>query len=586
MPRVDQPKVLQTVVLYLDNQFENLPPKCEECIAKIHDGQYQAVNLKKLKGHDLYRAVVDHDTRLIFSRQKIHGQHVLLLIWIVNNHDYSKVPYFKPGVLEQFLEKNALAIEKVGDDHFEDLDDSDEIIPKAEKWEYKKSLHYDKACIVLSHDQLSIIETKPPLLITGMPGSGKTCVAFVAILEYVKQHAHENHHIVYITNSDNLAKHLQSLWQASTQVPTNRCTITFVAYNTFIQSSRAFSSTHRFVGLETFEAWFKNKNPNIAFADYYHECSIISICKELDEYLNFGARGSLLTCIDEKLALYRLCNEYNEYRNKNHLVDLNLDDFIFPREIDLVIADEAQDFSYPKIQTILTMAKNENHIFCGDGNQRLLKSVSNAPFIWQQLLKSDQKPTHCILKRLFRNPKLVQELSARVLKVKNHLIGGVTDSSEAIEGATCDDETRLGAIHWLNEVTQTIHDLCRSVDCAIIIDSEEQRAEAESLFNTLLIFTVDQIKGLQFPVIVLFNPFMKKIYREINKMIPDDLADKSFNHNRPKSKEDKTYYDAATELNRLYTKITRASVSVHIMQTHGHIPRKLLDYFTKTSTKI
>lgn len=158
----------------------------EQIIEKIIEGNYQGLDLEKLTGHHVYSVRVNQSNRLLFTTIIVNNKPYLMLLDEIMNHDYAKSRFLKPTVLKNYLELHGKAIsgELIGN-YFEKQEDMVLRPPKnssGQGIEYSRIDFYNQKFIELDETQLNIAtKTTLPLIISGAPGSGKSCIALLIL---------------------------------------------------------------------------------------------------------------------------------------------------------------------------------------------------------------------------------------------------------------------------------------------------------------------------------------------------------------------------------------------------------------------
>jgi hypothetical protein len=108
----------------------------------------------------------------------------------------------------------------------------------------------------------------------------------------------------------------------------------------------------------------------------------------------------------------------------------------------------------------------------------------------------------------------------------------------------------------------------RSTRFAVLVMREEDKAEASRYFDTPLLFSVQEAKGLEYENIVLVN-FVSgnnKLFREIAQGIhPDDLAGE-LQYSRA-GRDDKSLESYKFFINSLYVAVTRAMRNLYVVES-------------------
>jgi hypothetical protein len=254
-----------------------------------------------------------------------------------------------------------------------------------------------------------------------------------------------------------------------------------------------------------------------------------------------------------------------------------------------VVVDEIQDLTPIQIMVILKSLQNsENFIFCGDGHQIVHPNF----FSWSKLktflfklneknfFKTGQQQILHVITNNFRNARKVTELSNKILMIKNLRFGSIDKESHFLLQGQSEME---GKVDFYQERPKLCQDLNKntkkSTRWAIIVMGEEQKALARNYFQTPLIFSIHEAKGLEYENLIVFNlvsSFEKEFKQIADGVSPLEMMNylqegKNIDFSRQKDKEDKTLEALKFYINSAYVAVTRAVESiVWIESTRKH----------------
>jgi ATP-dependent exoDNAse (exonuclease V) beta subunit len=119
----------------------------------------------------------------------------------------------------------------------------------------------------------------------------------------------------------------------------------------------------------------------------------------------------------------------------------------------------------------------------------------------------------------------------------------------------------------------------RSTNYAIIVLQDNHKQKAREFFNSPLIFTVQEAKGLEYENIVLYDFISsERNYTEISKNMDRSFLNVDFKYSRVKDKADKSLEIYKFYINALYVAITRSICNVYMIESNPqHKLLKLLD---------
>ncbi|MCL2726414.1 MAG: hypothetical protein FWD69_18500, partial [Polyangiaceae bacterium] len=114
-----------------------------------------------------------------------------------------------------------------------------------------------------------------------------------------------------------------------------------------------------------------------------------------------------------------------------------------------------------------------------------------------------------------------------------------------------------------------------SARVAVIVLSDDQKAEAKKKFSTPLVFSVHEAKGLEYESVILYDIVSteRNAYREIASGVSQaDIDADELEYARAKDKKDKSLEIYKFFVNALYVAITRAVETVYIVESDAHHP--------------
>lgn len=577
----------------------------QKTINKLMDGSYNPNDLEKLKGHDVYSYRINHSDRLLFSFMKIDGQSYLLLLDVVLNHDYHKSRFLRPGVLTRYIAQNESVI--VGAITADDFVQTDLKIPRLQHeesadYEAVPVEYYKRQFIQLSSSQNEAVDLSLPAVIGGTAGSGKSCVAFSLLSNYVNANRFEVENkcsLLYVTESQPLVNEMKAIWQElpfANDAP--HIKVQFSTYNELLQQLSDIGDK-KIVGRNDFNDWYEtyvsryrkrekvqSKNESSLIVDPETTYQEFRICSAYtaDQYHALGKRQSSLP-IEQRKWLY---TAYQAYRS-----DLGSRSCVHPafQEIeqrdcfDLIIGDESQDFSCLQLKILYDMAKANAVAFCLDSHQSLSDAFSKRPFLLD-LLHGKKSLSHVELKKTYRCPLNIVHAANKVIELKHRLIGGIADKDEATEVTTAINPDKMAGqvvvlskdaldeASWLKEEAKGTHFAVITLPCF--------KEEAKKIFNTPLVFTPAEIKGLEYKTVVVYRLFPGPIFKEAYHRLQDKSWQKQPKHRTKDAFELDVFGPVCSQV---FTAFTRAQSTLVICEESNRYTDILLDPLRQISTK-
>uniref|UniRef100_UPI001054F175 hypothetical protein n=1 Tax=Legionella yabuuchiae TaxID=376727 RepID=UPI001054F175 len=344
--------------------------------------EWHGLHVEKLRGwtEPMIGSVrVNQTDRILWTT--VDGK--LCLLDVILNHEYEKSRFLKKGVLSAFLNKlrdNESTLDAL---EFVDLDAEELPLPPQAQNDDAAFIGlepYQHRLIQLNTEQEDAVLAQLPLIAYGPAGSGKSCVAFSMLSNYVREQAHDKNAfpIVYISQSLPLVNSMQTMWQETGAEENYPGQVLFKTYDQILQEEM---NGGKLADETTFSDWYSNRmqQPAIKLKQKRSEEHItlspdlvwreFRICSgySKEEYLGLGQRQSAIKP-ELRAFLYDTYDDFLKYLDANGLVSPALHHFThINTHYPLVVVDEAQDFSYRQLQNLHTLAIRGNiAYFLGD----------------------------------------------------------------------------------------------------------------------------------------------------------------------------------------------------------------------------
>jgi hypothetical protein len=541
-------------------------PNFEKTKRALEAGDFRSADVKKI-GHNLYRARLDIRDRLLFSLYRHQDEMVVLVLEHIANHAYDSSRFLRRGVT---LDESKLpALDGAADEEPEALVYLNPRLPTFQV--LNKVISFDDA-------QQEVFTTAPPFVVIGSAGSGKTALT----LEKVKQATGQ---VLYVTRSPYLVRNSRDLYY-SLGYRNDDQDVSFLSFTEYLSSLRV--PTGRELQFRDFARWFAGHrvgsrldDANQVFEEFQGVltgATSAAACLSLEEYLALGVKQSLFAP-GTRERVYRLFLKYLEFMRDDGLYDANLLSFEYlplvePR-YDFIVVDEVQDVTTVQLDAILrSLVEPGNFILCGDANQIVHPNF----FSWSKLKSffygdgGRTGPTGWIriLNSNYRNSVQVTELANRILKLKTARFGSIDRESHYLVRSTTD---RPGIVLLLSDEESVTGELNRktrlSTRFAVIVLDPNQKGEAKKRFDTPLVFSVQEAKGLEYDNIVLYNfaSAAEDRFLEISRGVErEDVLASELRYGRTKDKADRSLEIYKFHINALYVAITRAVDNVYLIE--------------------
>lgn len=559
------------------------PPRNKSQYAKVREaierGDFRGADVKKLSNlthGKFYRAKLDHADRLLFSIIRHNGEAYALMLEVIEQHAYDKSRFLRGASIDENKVPEA---------------DPAEAIREAEPVGYlnprRPQVHWLDKVMSFDDAQHAVYLHATPLIIVGSAGSGKTALT----LEKMKQAQGD---VLYVTLSAYLAQSARDLYYAHGFQREGQET-DFLSFREFLESIRVPHG--REAGWRDFSAWFARMRQQFKGIDAHQAFEEIRGVITADaagvltreQYAALGARQSIFAPA-ERSALYDLFEKYRAWLQEARLFDLNLVSHDWQQHIqpryDFVVIDEVQDLTPVQLALVLRMLRKPGQfLLCGDSNQIVHPNFFSwgkvKSLFWHDPELAERQQLH-VLRANFRNGQQVTRIANTLLKIKHRRFGSIDRESNFLVDAVNQD---AGAVSLLADSDAVRRDLNaqtrRSTRFAVLVLRDEDKAEARRHFDTPLIFSVHEAKGLEYDSIVLYRfvsdnraPFTA-IAEGVDAA---DLDGDELAYSRAKDKSDKSLEIYKFYVNALYVALTRAIRSVYLVESDsGHPLLRLLD---------
>ncbi|TAL61667.1 MAG: hypothetical protein EPN85_04210 [Bacteroidetes bacterium] len=554
------------ILYYKDLDFKNVSQKFFQILEHLKNGNFAAAEVKKMPETNLYRAKLDYSSRLIFRLAKYHNQTYLLLLEIINNHDYSKSKFLRGVAID---ENKLLPLQNIS------AVDSKEILTLPYLNPKQKHFYFLNKIISFDDEQQATLHLPPPLILIGSAGSGKTALA----LEKIKL---LSGNILYVTLSPYLAEHAAHIYY-SNNYENEKQEIDFLSFKEFLETIRIPEGKK--MEFRAFEQWFLPhrhhsgiKDTHKLFEEFSGVVTGYAVDKEFlsrEDYANLGIKQSIFLN-EERNQVYDLFEKYLRFLKEKNYYDINMVANQWAKLCqpcyDFVIVDEVQDYTNIQLFLILKSLKlSGNFILCGDSNQIVhpnFFSWSKVKTMFYHHLRESNITR--ILTTNYRNSPQVTEIANKLLKIKNARFGSIDrESTYLIQSASA----RSGEAILLEETdkvkTEFNQKTRQSTQFAVLVMRNEDKVEAAKFFNTPLLFSVQEAKGLEYENILLYNFVSEndKVFREITSGItPQDVNQGEINYSRTSDKTDKSLEAYKFYINSLFVAMTRAIGNLYIIE--------------------
>ncbi len=565
------------ILEYADLITSKVAPQYQKLIDYLEGDDFRSAEVKKLAEHDLYRAKLDDSNRLLFKIMTFKGVRYALILEVVLNHAYDKSKFLRGARID---EAKIPLIEKT---QFEK-----ETFPSLVYINPSNSrFHILDKIISFDPEQQEIYRHALPLIVIGPAGSGKTALT----LEKIKR-AHGQ--ALYVTLSPYLADNSRNIYYAHHYENEDQ-EISFLSFREFLETMRVPEG--REITYRVFASWLMRFPRQQRVSDahrLYEELRGVITGSIVDkpylsreDYLSLGIRQSIYLS-EERELVYTLFEKYLVFLKGNGYYDPNILAHCYLKHVqqiyDFIVVDEVQDITNIQLQLILGSLKNpDNFILCGDSNQIVHPNFFSWSTLKTMLYHSaalESQKVMRILQSNFRNSAAVTDLSNKLLRIKQQRFGSIDRESTYLMNSLSENGGDILFIKDTDKVKRELNQkIRRSTKFAVLVMRDEEKASVRRFFDTPLLFSIQEAKGLEYENVILVNFISgeRASFQEIIKGVnPEDLEG-DLEYMRARDKSDKSLEAYKFFVNSLYVAITRAVQRIYLIESdHGHSLLRML----------
>jgi hypothetical protein len=569
------------ILYYTDLDYSKVKKSFTKVVEYLRNDQFSGADVKKMSNSGYYRAKLDEENRLLFKFARYQGNTYLLLLEVIMHHNYRDSRFLNGAVIDE---------SKIAPLTRPEPEEEADVVVLPYVNANSTQFHLLDKVISFDDDQQEVFRLPPPLIVIGSAGSGKTALT----LEKIKTLRGA---ILYVTRSPYLVENSAGLY-ASFEYRNEDQEIDFLSFKEFVETIRI--PPGRELPFRAFDAWFARYRNTVKIRDsykLYEEFKGVLTGMEFEkeyleraDYLALGVRQSVFLA-EEREAVYDLFEKYLKFLSENNYYELNMIAHRW-RELgqpkyDFIIVDEVQDLTNAQLFLILqSLKKPGQFILCGDSNQIVHPnsfswSKVKSMFYTQDVLDGQLH----ILRTNYRNSPQVTDIANRLLKVKNSRFGSIDRESTYLVNPISDKPGEVVCLRDDAAIKRDLNQKTRnSAQFAVVVMSNEDKAEARKIFQTPLLFSVQEAKGLEYENIILLNFVANRSreFLEISRGVSAaEVEAEDLRYSRAKDKTDKSLDAYKFYVNSLYVAMTRAVRNLYVLESnHKHPLLELLGLAT------
>lgn len=554
------------LLYYSDLNIGKLQAAFNKVEGFLQKGDFKSADVKKMVNSDFYRAKLDKTNRLLFKFAQYQGDTYLLLLEVIHQHAYDKSRFLRGAEIKEQNFRPVSKLDKVPD---EDRKALVYINPE------QKSFHLLDKVISLDSEQQQIYGLPAPLIIIGSAGSGKTALT----LEKMK---HFTGKVAYLSRSPYLVENAQKIYYAN-NYDNPKQEIDFLSFEDYLESIQRPKGKD--ISFRDFDRWFSRYQQAVKIKDGYklfEEFKGVLTGSITDkaylsraDYLSLGVKQSIYL-EREREKVYDVFEKYLAFLDEGQFYDSNILAYHYLDKVeaqyDFLVVDEVQDLTNVQLMLILkALKKASNFLLSGDSNQIVHPNFFSWSKLKSMFYKQDLKSSLIrILKTNYRNSKEITNLSNTLLKIKNARFGSIDKESTYLIDTVSESKGEVSFYEDKPKIKKDLNQRTQnSTKFAVLVMNKEDKIKVRQHFNTPLIFSIQEAKGLEYENIILYN-FMSEnedAFRTITNGVDEaDLTDDAFTYSRTKNKENKELEAYKFYVNSLYVAFTRAVKNIYIIE--------------------
>ena len=553
------------VLLYTGLAPGKLRSKVDKVCAAIERDDFRSVDMKKLVPTVYYRAKLDDASRLLVRFVRHGGQTACLVLEVIAHHAYDKSRFLRGARVDETLITDASVPEAQASSQ-----DVRYLHPgRGEFHLLEQPISFDDA-------QEAIYHQRPPLILVGSAGSGKTALTLAKLRQAQGQ-------VLYVTQSPWLAQSASGLYYAHGYDNPDQ-DAQFLSYREFLETLRV--PPGREVRFADFRGWFARHQQQYRFTDA-HPCfeefrGVIGSQPEgvlsREAYLALGPRQSIFAP-EQRSAIYELFGKYRQWLTDHQLFDTNLVahewQALAQPTYDFIVIDEVQDLTNAQLALVLrTLQSAGQFMLCGDSNQIVHPNFfawsAVKSLFWRDPALAERQQLS-VLGVNYRNTRAVTRMANSLLKIKHARFGSIDRESNHLVQPASQAEGEVRLLPDKDAVQRDLDARTRgSTQFAVLVLRDEDKTQARQVFRTPLVFSVHEAKGLEYPNIILYRfvSAQRQAYAEIcDGVSAADLLHDDLDYRRAKDKNDRSLELWKFYVNALYVAITRAVERLYLIES-------------------
>jgi hypothetical protein len=239
-----------------------------------------------------------------------------------------------------------------------------------------------------------------------------------------------------------------------------------------------------------------------------------------------------------------------------------------------------------QLALVLATLKRPGHfLLCGDSNQIVhpnFFSWSRVKTLFWRDEALAQRQELKVLRANFRNGREATRVANSLLKIKHRRFGSIDRETNFLVMAVAGEDGIVTVLPDTDATKKELNQKTRqSTQFAVLVMRDDDKLDARRYFQTPLIFSIHEAKGLEYENIVLYR-FVSGNRPQFAEIVAGvaaaDLNGDDLDYRRAKDKADKSLEVYKFYVNALYVALTRAIRNLYLIEADtGHPLLRLLD---------
>jgi len=339
--------------------------------------------------------------------------------------------------------------------------------------------------------------------------------------------------VLLVTRSNKLTRDFIKFWNENPSNLGEESRVEILTYNQLAAKYLKPGQDLVQDGRRVFEVWFEGYKTNkstkidqeqderLTSQAVWQEFRTCSGFNSADEYKKAGAKQTMFTGTDDRDWIIKAYDIWQQHCDDYQVQIAEFMEFgnqAENKKYDIVLVDEAQDLSGASLSNLMQLANNKQIAYCLDGRQSLEDDNPKTLFLQKlfhdEMLKVEPRQltmTYRSAPNVMRMAIVLNDLRIKITPEKKE--EKPIHVGDANVGEVIIYDMRKGEGNTQKEIERIQDD----PDACIITTAEHQKRLKAKGYSK--VFTPDQVKGLGFREVMLYNVFSDPVFKEINRKL-------------------------------------------------------------------